>query len=205
MSRTQSLGPVMDRRADLLARLAEAENRLAAEVEQLNRAAAEYRSTNDGIAESMRDIELADTPERRRELLQLHENAERDAYTEYEERRDRWGAELGQVTGPLKALPCGSNTLLTRLLLTHRILGSYRYQPDTAEQVVTLLHITRQGTRRRRRFTHADPHNHISSIADAVAVLATRHPERIKLLVGDVTLGQALIAAVATAATPGMQ
>lgn len=142
---------------------------------------AEHRATNDGIAESMREIELATSRTHRRQLTRLHVVAEETALAEYETRRARWG---DSVSGALRALPCGSDRTLTAIFVAHKIMGSYRYHPDDpdAPRTVTLLrHIPNAAgtvTRSRRRFRMPFDQP-LDSLADAVAALHTVHPDRL--------------------------
>jgi hypothetical protein len=195
--------------AELRAQLAAAEARLAERIEHRDRCAADYRATSDGIAESMRSIELitvqcqlAPTDEDRRmltrdrrRLMRLHTAAEEAAYAEFEERRRRWAHQIGEVTGPLKALPCGPNAELTALLMRHRIVGSYRYQPHRPVRKVTVLRIG-DTERVRRSFTDPGDNTSCDSLADALAILATRYRQRLGQLCGDEQLTAALLTAL---------
>lgn len=173
-----------DMAAALREQLKEAEQVLAKRIAHRDRCAAEYRATSDGIAESMRDIELALDRGERRRLLALHAAAEDAAFAEFEQRRARWEHQIGEVTGPLKALRCGPNAALTALLVRHRIMGSYRYQPRRPVRKVTVLRIGDM-ERIRRSFTVTGDDATCETLADALTILATQYRSRFYQLCGE--------------------
>ncbi len=181
---------------DLRQQLARAQARLAERIAHRDKCDREYRATSDGIAESMRAIELATTPAERRRLITAHARAESDAYAEYEQRYQRWRQEIPEVTGPVKALPCGPNVALTALLVRHQILGSFRFQPDRPVQKITLLRIDAAGTRHRRSFTITG-NDSCENLAQALTLLAERHRDRFAQFCGDDYLATQIRVAIA--------
>ena len=184
---------------ELLQQLDAAQQRLDAAQRVRDLRWAQHRATNDGIAESMRAIELAATTTQRRKLTRLHVAAEHTALAEYDTRRTRWG---DNVTGALRALPCGADPTLTTLFIAHKIMGSYRFypdRPDTPRTVTLLRHIRTDGaiSRSRRRF-RVPADQPLTSLADAVTALHTLHPERLRAFADDIT--DTLIAALPVAA-----
>ncbi|MFC0313551.1 hypothetical protein ACFQNE_03195 [Gordonia phosphorivorans] len=132
-----------------------------------------YRATNDGAAEGMREIELADRTQRRR-LLRWQVAAEQVSSDEYRQQEHAGGARQG----PVRGLPAGDNEALTPLLIGHHICGWERTHPVTGKQQVGLLQLTADGKRERRHTTNTLAHR-CESVADVVALFATAHPDRL--------------------------
>lgn len=182
---------------ELQQRLADAQAKLAREQQNLDRCLAAYRATGDGIAESMRAIELAPPGEHRRRLIRLHARAEQDSYAEYEQRRQRWGED---VPGPLRAPPLGGNSALNRILIAKRILGSFDYSPATGRKRVRLLRLVDKdgATRLRRSFT-VDGDVEMETLAHAIEHMAREHPRRLEELCQSPNLTAAILAAIPSA------
>lgn len=143
--------------AELDAELAAAHRRVAAKGEQYSQAQvrhdqavvdlaaaqATYRATTDGLAKSLRELEIAvlngAEPKHIRALQRLHVQGELDAASEYRERATRWGATVGD--GPLFACPLGDNREFTAWALHLELLGTYRHSVDqpTPQLAVRLL------------------------------------------------------------------
>lgn len=166
--------------ADLQQQLAAASARAAAARARADDLAAEYRSTADGLAESLRAIEMCTDRSRQRALTRLHIAAERAAVEEFNQRR-HWGVRAKGIPRPL---PCGSNPAVTKLVLQHRLHGFVRVHPDTAaRKVVLFLTSPSNAPRPRRQFT-IGPDDRCDCLGDAIALCADSHPDRLRKLVG---------------------
>lgn len=150
----------VDRRSELLAQLAEAHSRRAELSRRREEAAAIYRSTTDGLAESLRAIELSASTDPRlmRHMMKRHVEGEQEARAEYALREARWGIRPGD--GPLYAAPLGeTNRILAMLLVRWRVMGTYRITPGppAAATAVHLLRIDAAGTRIRAKLFSPPP------------------------------------------------
>jgi hypothetical protein len=148
------------RRSELLAQLEEALTLRTELRGRRDEAATIYRSTTDGLAESLRAIELAtsDDPRAIRHMMKMHVAGEQEARAEYALREARWGIRAGD--GPLYAVPLGeSNRTLAMLLVRWQVMGTYRITPGppAATTAVHLLRIDATGNRTRAKLFYPHP------------------------------------------------
>lgn len=147
-------------RSELLAQLEEALTRRTELRNRREEAATIYRSTTDGLAESLRAIELAasDDPRVIRHMMKMHVAGEQEARAEYALREARWGVRPGD--GPLYAVPLGgSNRTLAAMLVRWQVMGTYRITPGppAATTAVHLLRIDATGNRTRAKLFYPHP------------------------------------------------
>lgn len=118
---------------------------------QRHESAITYASTPDGAAETYRHYELAaeaDKPKQREIYLAgLAMSAE-----EYAKRHELGNASAND--GPLQAIPVGDfSSPVTAVLISHRIMGTYRNAPMTAAHgsvQISLMRLEPDNTTRRR-------------------------------------------------------
>lgn len=171
--------------AELEARLDKARERAAAADRRLAEAELAYAATGDGIAESLRAIELRTNRQQRRRLLRQHLAAEEAATAEHQDRAQRWGPDVIGVPHPL---PIGDPAPAAALILRTRILGYYRIDTSTGTQKITLFVIpsNANSTRRRRHLTRPAG-QHCLTITDTITVLSGTFPGRLEALAGPET------------------
>lgn len=167
---------------ELTAQLDQARARAAEADQHLAAAELNYAATGDGIAESMRAIELSASSRDRRRLLAGHVAAEQVAAAEYQTRLQRWGRN---VVGSPQTLPLGEPVSAATLIARLGVLGYYRIDPVTDTQKVTLFLAPSDPSvsRPRRHLTRA-PGQHCLTIAEAIRALIVEAPDRLVALVG---------------------
>lgn len=168
--------------AELETRLAEARARAASADRRLAAAELAYAATGDGIAESLRAIELSADRAQRRRLLRKHVAAEDAAAVEHQTRTARWGTNVIGVPQPL---PVGDPPAAAAQILRLGVLGYYRIDAATGTQKVTLFVIpTSPDEPRRRRYLTRPAEHHCFTITDTIRTLIDSAPNRLDALVG---------------------
>ncbi|KJR10548.1 hypothetical protein [Gordonia sihwensis] len=183
--RFSEAAPSTARVAELEARLDKARERAAAADRRLADAELAYAATGDGIAESLRAIELCTNRQERRRLLRRHLAAEEAATAEHQDRAQRWGPDVIGVPHPL---PIGDPAPAAALILRTRIFGYYRINASTGTQKITLFVIpgAANAARRRRHLTRPAG-RHCLTITDTITVMGGSVPDRLEALVGPET------------------
>lgn len=122
---------------------------------QKHESAITYASTPDGAAETYRHYELAATEDKPK-LREIYLAGLAMSADEYAKRHELGNASTND--GPLQAIPVGDfSSPVTAVLISHRIMGTYRNAPPAAAPVSVQISLMRlepdDTTRRRMRLT----------------------------------------------------
>lgn len=131
---------LLDKRARVAAEHAKARADQDKYAEISRQRSIEYQSTQRGIAESIRELELSMHTGQPmhviRGLRRHHLAAEEVSAAEYRTRSARWGHTPGD--GPVRGCSVGTHEVLQPLILRDQVLGSYRHDPHAAAVRISL-------------------------------------------------------------------